>query len=262
VEGFGESVAGSFAFSGLVHMPVSNAPMDQTDRPGPPRRSEPEEAIEALEELDRKLPIWGPELVVAIAIALDLALPQKLTIGPNWLLPSTEALLLLGLMMSSPTRRVRHSPTRRKVAIALIAIVSATNIVSLALLCHFLLRGGQHNGRALIGSGLLLYATNVLLFGLWYWELDSGGPLARMRKRHHGAPDFLFVQMSDPRWAPKGWLPGLFDYLYVSLTNATAFSPTDTMPLTQTAKMLMSAQAVTALVTVGLVVARAVNILS
>jgi uncharacterized membrane protein len=235
--------------------------MDHTDSPRPPRRSEPAEAIEALEALDRELPIWGPELVVALAIALDLALPNKLTIGPSWLLPSAEALLLLGLIMASPRPRVRHSPARRRVALGLIAIVSAANIVSLALLCHLLLHGGTENGRTLIGSGVLLYATNVLLFGLWYWELDSGGPLSRMTK-HHGAPDFLFPQMSDPRWAPKGWMPGLVDYLYVSLTNATAFSPTDTMPLTQIAKALMSAQAVTALVTVGLVVARAVNILS
>jgi hypothetical protein len=100
----------------------------------------------------------------------------------------------------------------------------------------------------------------VLLFGLWYWEVDRGGPVARARQES-GVPDFLFPQMTDPRWAPPGWGPKLIDYLYVSLTNATAFSPTDTMPLTATAKWLMSAQSVASLVTVGLVVARAVNIL-
>jgi len=125
-----------------------------------------------------------------------------------------------------------------------------------------LLRGGQENGRSLIYSGALLYITNVLLFGLWYWELDRGGPAARMSKHDHERVDFLFPQMTDERWAPKRWLPGLGDYLYVSLTNATAFSPTDTMPLTQTAKGLMSAQSLVSLVTIGLVVARAVNILS
>jgi hypothetical protein len=112
----------------------------------------------------------------------------------------------------------------------------------------------------LIFAGVVLWVTNVLLFGLWYWELDGGGPLARMLKRRHH-PDFLFVQMSSPEWAPKGWRPGLTDYLYLSLTNATAFSPTDTMPLTPSAKWLMGAQSLVALVTVGLVVARAVNIL-
>jgi uncharacterized membrane protein len=236
--------------------------MDQTHSSRPPKPSEPIEEIEAeaIETLDKELPIWGPELVVAVAIALDLALPNKLTIGPNWLLPSLEGLLLLGLVMSSPHPHVRHSRARRRVAIGLIAIVSATNVVSLAQLCRLLVEGGEANGKRLIFSGVVLWVTNVLLFGLWYWELDGGGPQERMRKRRRH-PDFLFVQMSDPHWAPKGWLPGLVDYLYVSLTNATAFSPTDTMPLTPTAKWLMGAQSLVALVTVGLVVARAVNIL-
>jgi hypothetical protein len=236
--------------------------MGHTESPGHPRRSEEAEAIAAIEAIDRELPIWGPELVVAIAIAFAFVLPDKLTVGPRWLLPGTEAVLLLVLIMASPRPRVRGSQTRRWVAIGLIALVSASNIMSLALLCHFLLRGGHENGRSLIYSGALLYVTNVLLFGLWYWELDRGGPAARMHKRNRDRPDFLFVQMSDERWAPQGWIPGLGDYLYVSLTNATAFSPTDTMPLTLTAKALMGAQAMVSLVTIGLVVARAVNILT
>jgi hypothetical protein len=134
-------------------------------------------------------------------------------------------------------------------------------MVSLVLLCHYLLKGGKAGGRQLIGSGVVLWVTNVLLFGLWYWQLDRGGPLARWRgdKRR---PDFLFVQMTEREYAPPDWEPGLIDYLYTSFTNATAFSPTDTMPLTAPAKLLMSAQALTALATIGLVVARAVNILS
>ena len=236
--------------------------MDQTERSGHPRRSEETEAIDAIEDLDRELPIWGPELVVAIAIALAFALPTKLTIGPRWLLPGAELLLLLGLIMASPRPRVRRSRTRRWVAVALIALVSATNIVSLALFCHFLLRGGQENGRALIYSGALLYSPTCCCSAC-----GTGSWTAAVRP--HGCEsttddqtDFLFPQMTDERWAPKGWLPGLGDYLYVSLTNATAFSPTDTMPLTQTAKALMGAQAMVSLVTIGLVVARAVNILS
>ncbi len=100
----------------------------------------------------------------------------------------------------------------------------------------------------------------MLLSGLWYWELDRGGPVAR-KHHEHDVPDFLFPQMTEPRWAPKDWEPSLIDYLYVSFTNGTAFNPTDTMPLTPMAKSLMTAQALSALVTVGLVVARAVNIL-
>ena len=206
-------------------------------------------------------PFWGPQLVAAAAILLDLALPEKLTIRPTWLLPALEGLALAGLILASPHPRMRHSPLRRHIAIALIGLVSAANTFSLVLLCHFLLHGGKSNGRALIGSGIVLWVTNVLLFGLWYWQLDRGGPLARALEPQP-APDFLFVQMTEPRWAPADWRPGLVDYLYTSFTNATAFSPTDTMPLTPTAKWLMSAQALTALLTIGLVVARAVNILS
>jgi uncharacterized membrane protein len=213
--------------------------------------------------LGRHDPFWAPQLVVAGAILLDISLPQKLTLGPNWLLPSFEGLLLIGLMAASPHPTMRHSPVRRKVAIALIALVSVVNIISLVLLCHFLLHHGtkQEQGRPLILAGIVLWVTNVLLFGLWYWELDRGGPLARALAPE-GVPDFLFPQMSDPKYAPDGWMPGLVDYLYVSFTNATAFSPTDTMPLTQSVKLLMSAQALAALLTIGLIVARAVNILT
>ncbi len=211
--------------------------------------------------LDHRLPYWGPQLVVLAAILLDLALPEKLTIGPYWLLPALEGVLLVALAAASPHPRWRHNPVRRNIAMGLVGLVSATNIVSLVLLVHYLVHGGHESGRELIYSGAVLWLTNVLLFSLWYWELDRGGPLAR-RTGETTAPDFLFVQMSNPEHAPEEWQPRLVDYLYTSFTNATAFSPTDTMPLTPAAKWLMSAQSLTALVTVGLVVARAVNILS
>jgi uncharacterized membrane protein len=177
------------------------------------------------------------------------------------LFPALEGAVLIGLTIASPHPNVRHSRFRRHFAIALIALVSAANIVSLVLLSHQLLHGGKENGHALIISGIVLWCTNVLLFGLWYWEVDRGGPVARASHERR-FPDFMFVQMDKTQFAPKGWQPQLIDYLYLSLTNATAFSPTDTMPLTPTAKWLMSAQSLASLVTVGLVVARAVNILS
>ena len=201
----------------------------------------------------------GPTLIVLAAILLQLTFSHKVTVGPRWLLPALEALLLLALVVSSPREQARHKRTHT-LALALIGLVSAANIVSLGLLAHELLRGGTNHGRPLIGSGVVLWVTNVLLFGLWYWALDRGGPLAR-EVRHEALPDFLFPQMQDPKFSPDGWRPGLVDYMYTSFTNATAFSPTDTMPLTPTAKWLMSAQSLASLVTVGLVVARAVNIL-
>jgi uncharacterized membrane protein len=212
--------------------------------------------------VERWLPFWEPQLVVACAIVLQLSLSEQVTVGPNWLLPSLEGALLVVLVIVSPHPNVRHSRFRRHVAIAMIAFVSLANAVSLVLLSHRLLHGGKEpNGHQLILSGIVLWCTNVLLFGLWYWEVDRGGPRARAL-HERDMPDFLFPQMTEPQWAPPNWMPKLIDYLYVSLTNATAFSPTDTMPLTPAAKWLMGAQSLVSLVTIGLVVARAVNILS
>jgi uncharacterized membrane protein len=210
--------------------------------------------------VERWLPFWEPQLVVACAIALQLSLSEQVTVGPSWLLPALEGATLIGLVGASMHPNARHFRFRRHVAIAMIGLVSAANIASLVMLSHNLLAGGRENGHQLVLSGIVLWCTNVLLFALWYWEVDRGGPAARVRGDRDW-PDFLFPQMSDPRWAPPDWQPRLIDYLYVSLTNATAFSPTDTMPLTPAAKWLMSAQSIASLVTVGLVVARAVNIL-
>ncbi len=236
--------------------PPTNSTEQQIGRP----RFAPRPRPWVLRLLDNLSPFWGPQLVILVAILLDLVLPTELTLGPSWLLPSIEGVLLIALAAASPHPRVRNHPRRREVAVAMIAVVSAVNIVSLVNLCQELINGGQVGGRTLIASGAVLWLTNVLLFGLWFWELDRGGPAAREGDDDR-IPDFLFPQMTDERWAPPGWLPSLVDYLYTSFTNATAFSPTDTMPMTPRAKWLMSAQSLTALVTVGLVVARAVNIL-
>jgi hypothetical protein len=205
-------------------------------------------------------PFWGGQLVLAVAILLQLSLSEKLTLGSRYLLPGLEAAALIALTAAAPHPRMRRSPVRRHLALTLIGLVTAANCYSLVMLVHNLLRGGKTDARALIGSGVVLWVTNVLLFGVWYWQLDGGGPSARRLKRKPH-PDFLFVQMTATTFAPRGWHPTLVDYLYTSFTNATAFSPTDTMPLTPLAKALMAAQSLIALVTVGLVVARAVNIL-
>ena len=212
--------------------------------------------------LTRYDPYWGGQLVLAAAILLQLSLSDQLTVGPYWLLPAMEGLVLVALSIASPHPRLRHSPLRRHLALTLIGVVSAANAYALVMLVHFLLRGGRVSGHALIGSGVVLWVTNVLLFGVWFWQLDGGGPLARKLKRKPH-PDFLFPQMTGDvrQFAPRGWEPTLLDYLYTSFTNATAFSPTDTMPLTPMAKALMTGQSLVALTTIGVVFARAVNIL-
>lgn len=218
------------------------------------------EARRVRHRLERGDPYWPAQLTVAVAIALNLVLSDRVTIGPTWLMPGVEALLLVALVVVVPARATEHLGGRRQFALAVIGLVSIANLVSLALLVNFLVSGGKAGGDRLILSGAVLWATNVLLFAVWYWEMDRGGPARRFLDPSVLA-DFQFPQMDNPQFAPKGWRPGFLDYLYTSLTNATAFSPTDTMPLTQSAKAVMSLQSVTALLTLGLVVARAVNIL-
>ena len=146
-------------------------------------------------------------------------------------------------------------------ALGLIAFVSVANVYSLAALTHFLLHHNVSRGRELVGSGVLIWLTNFLIFSLWYWELDRGGP-GKRAAGNDGPPDFLFPQMSDDTIEPRDWRPRFLDYLYVSLTNATAFSPTDTMPLSQMAKSVMGIQSLVSLITIGLIISRAVNILA
>ena len=208
----------------------------------------------------RSEPLWPALATVLVAIALQLLLPKRLTAGPRWLLPASEGVLVVGLVVAFP-RRVEHEHRgRRLMAVGLTALVSAANITSLVLLSHELLHHGSPNGRELIVSGTLIWLTNVLIFGLWYWQTDRGGPGRRAAGRD-GAPDLLFPQMNDDRIEPADWRPQFIDYLYVSLTNALALSPTDTMPLSPTAKSIMGIQSLVSLVTIGLVIARAVNIL-
>jgi uncharacterized membrane protein len=205
-------------------------------------------------------PFWPAQITILAAIGLQVALPERLTVGPSWLIPALEGVLLIGLFMATPKMLEGEHPRRRRAALALTAIVTAANIYSLGALTHYLLHHKVENGRELIGSGVLIWLTNVLIFGLWYWELDRGGP-GRRAAGHDGPPDFLYPQMNDDRVEPPGWRPTFFDYLYVALTNAAAFSPTDTMPLSVAAKGVMGAQSLVSIVTIGLIVSRAVNIL-
>ena len=197
---------------------------------------------------------------IVVAIGLQLLLPERLSLGPGWSLPAIEGALALALLLAKPFQIPRESVLVRRVALLLVAVMSLANAFSAALLIRGLLGGRLAGGAVeLLANGTGVYITNVIAFALWYWELDRGGPVARaINSRLY--PDFLFPQMSTPDIARADWQPGFLDYLYVSFTNATAFSPTDTLPLSRWAKMLMLAQSAIALVTVALVIARAVNI--
>lgn len=222
------------------------------EAPVPPGRSYPPPGI--VES------VWPAQLTVLVAIVLQLSLPPRLAVGPTWLLPALEGALVLGLAMATPRELEHEHMLRRRTAVGLVALVSAANIYSLAALTHYLLHHLVNKGQELIVAGVLIWLTNFLIFGLWYWELDRGGP-GRRAAGKDGPPDFLFPQMADDRIEPRDWRPKFIDYLYVSLTNAAAFSPTDTMPLSPMAKSIMGVQSIVSLVTIGLIVSRAVNIL-
>jgi uncharacterized membrane protein len=215
--------------------------------------------IHAAEHLGRNDPLWPGQVAILAALLLYLALPQRLTIGPGWPLPAAEIVVLAALVVAA--RGGREARRSRRAAIVLVLVAALANLVALGFLTGYLLEGGQTRGANLLDGGVLIWATNLLLFAVLYWELDRGGPRRTDATRAPMVPDFLFPQMSDGTYAAPGWKPGFGDYLYVSLTNQTAFSPTDTMPLTPRVKTLMAIQGLAALITTGVIVARAVNIL-
>jgi hypothetical protein len=220
-----------------------------------------DQAEGAAAELKRLDPYWPAQVTLVVAILLSLDLPSKLTLQPFWLLPALEGALLLVLIATTPWDRLRTHPARRYGALVLISIVSAANLLSLVLLAHYLVgTTGHAGGRQLVLAGAEIWITNVLIFAIWFWELDRGGPQGRALDEMP-APDFLFPQYTEDYLGRWSWRPRYVDYLYTSFTNATAFSPTDTMPLSAWAKMAMLIQSFASLVTLGLIVARAVNIL-
>ena len=214
-------------------------------------------------EQGERAALWPARLAVVATLALYVTLPQQLTFGPVWVLPLLALALLVPLTVAVPRNLGNEPPWHRPGAISMIALINAFNVASLVLLVHYLLLGGKAEGAPLLVESIKIWWTTVLLFALWYGELDRGAPPPRCRPQPR-EPDFLFPQMQMQQrggTAPK-WGPGFVDYLYLSFTNATAFSPTDTLPLTPWAKLLMLVQSLASLLTVALVAARAVNILS
>jgi uncharacterized membrane protein len=204
---------------------------------------------------------WPPVAAVLVAIALQVVLPPSLIqgLGPRWLIPAVEGVLLVALLITNPHQVDRAESNLRLLSLAMIAVITVANVVALGELIRALLDHTTVPGRTLVFASVPIWITNVIAFGLWYWEIDRGGVTARMLPDHR-EPDFLFPQMSTPGASP-GWAPEFLDYLYTSFTNATAFSPTDTMPLTSRVKLLMMVQSLASLLTVALVISRAVNIL-
>jgi len=206
---------------------------------------------------------WPVSLSVIVAIVLQFLLPTHLISPlPRWLLPVLESALLLGLSVANPVRIERRGRAARAASIALILLITLANAASAVLLIRAILTGHAGNTAGpLLATGASIWVTNVIAFGLWYWEFDRGGPVHRaMGTMQH--PDLLFPQMASPQLAASDWEPEFVDYLYLSFTNATAFSPTDVMPLARWAKLTMLVQSAVSLAIGVLVIARAVNILN
>ena len=201
-------------------------------------------------------------IAIVVAIVLEATLATRVANRPRWLVAGVSALLLITVVVVNPTRINRRSRVLRAVTLLLIAWMSLANIAAGTRLVVDLVNGqGIRDPAKLLVTGGAIWLTNVIVFALWYWEFDRGGPVARaLASRQH--PDFLFPQMGLPTdLAPSEWEPEFVDYLYMSFTNAMAFSPTDVMPMSRWAKLTMLVQSLVSLVIAVLVIARAVNIL-
>jgi hypothetical protein len=207
-------------------------------------------------------PRWPPIVAVVVFMAINIALrvwlPKQGLIRVPWLVPAIEAAFLIVLVTADPSGPAERRRLRR-VSLALVALLVAASLWATAVLVADLIRGTDvaNSPSKLLADGAVVWLGNNLAFALVYWLMDGGGPIARTR--NPGPLDFAFTQHINPELAPRGWRPVFLDYLHLGFTNATAFSPTDVMPLTLRAKYAMLVQATVALALFGLVVARAVN---
>jgi hypothetical protein len=214
---------------------------------------------------------WPPAVATAVAVGLYAALPNDLLVGPRYVIPALELVILVIVVIENPVRMTRQSKRSRVSAIGLTYLIMATNFISLILLIHQLVSGtGSDRGAELLLAALQVWLTNVIVFALAFWELDRGGPVVRHERDRLAMPlaDFRFPQDEDRDTTPEvargssvvsNWLPRFIDYAYVSLTNSSAFSPTDTMPLTSRAKVLMGMESAMALITSIVVIAKGVG---
>jgi len=247
--------------------------MDTTPEPSKAVDEFVKRAEQLASHTERHIPSWlrpgDPEsrlpvlAALVAAITLQLVISRNYTVVPRWPLVVLEVLLLVVLVVLNPLRLTRSTLLGKYATWVLLGAITLDNTLSAIVLNARIISGEVSNDAGLLlGSGAAIFVTNIIVFGIWYWELDRGGPFAR-RAGTRPYPDFMFPQM-DPdtaKLARPGWRPTFIDYLYVSFTNVVAFSPTDTMPLSRWAKMMMTMQAMVALTTAGLVIARAVNVL-
>jgi hypothetical protein len=209
---------------------------------------------------------------VVVAVALYAALPDDLLFAPRFVVPALELLLFIPLVAVNPRRMLRENRALRRISIALLLVIAAANAAALILVVKALVSGQATHGKQLLLAAGQVWMTNIIVFALAFWELDRGGPVRRTQAEGRDLPaaDFRFPQDEDHdaiqevavrSSAKSGWTPGFIDYLYVSVTNSSAFSPTDTMPLSPRVKLLMAAESLSAIVLSVLVISRGVSLL-
>src|ERR1700752_638047 len=191
---------------------------------------------------------------VVAAIVLTILMPDDVRLGPNWLLPLIEGGLLVALIVGDPGRIDRRSSSLRMVSIGLVSALVVGALWATVLLTSHLINGGKetNSADALLEAGSIVWVSNIIAFALLYWELDGGGAAVRAHQRPVGEVDLAFPQQMNPSLAEPHWRPRFIDYLYLGFINATAFSPTDAMPLAPWAKGAMAVQALISLVILGL----------
>lgn len=206
-------------------------------------------------------PRWPMAVAVLVAVALQMVTPRQGRLSFWWVFPIIQLVALAVVILEDPGRIDRRSRSARGVTIALIAIMTVGATGALYVLLQEIITSAHDvTATVLLGRGASLWVTNVIVFSLWYWEIDRGGPAERSAGSKI-PPSFAFPENAMPEFASKGWLPWYPDYLYLSFTNATAFSPTDTLPVRTWAKMTMMLESSISLVTAILVIARAINTL-
>lgn len=220
----------------------------------PTRRQAAHESTGDAARFDRTH-LWEAIVGVLAVGVLYAFLPQKLLIGPGWLLLVIEAIFLAPLVPTLLNRHGLPHKAIRSLILALLGVLTLALASGVALMLITL--PGDKSAAMLLRAAALLWCSNVLVFGLWYWQLDGGGPLQR-RQAGHQAADFLFPQQAEGN--PTGWVPRFLDYLFLAFTGATALSPADTFPLTRPAKALMMIEALLSMTIIVLLAARAVNI--
>ena len=204
---------------------------------------------------------WPMAFGLVLAMAVPLLLPARFSLGPRWAAPAIEALLLVLIIAGDRGRIDRRSTAGRTLSLVLVAVLVAEAAGVTARLVVDLIEGGPETNSPtdLLKTGFLVWFYTIIAFAFLYWALDGDGPEARFLTPSE-FPDLAFPEQLNPQVAAPGWRPEFFDYLYLAFTDATAFSPTDVMPLARWAKLAMTVQAVCSLMILGLVIARAVNI--